>query len=188
MIPDTLITFAYLREQVWLHATPKGYGAKGGKWAAAAAAIAREYRATSVLDYGAGQGGFAEALRCAPLGLDVREYDPAIAGKDLLPDPADLVVCTDVLEHIEPALLPNVLAHLRELTVKAAFLVVALDPSNKQLTDGRNAHLIQESPVWWSAQISAAGFVLVPIDSVPMPPHYTELKRAKRWIAVGVPA
>jgi hypothetical protein len=191
MIPDSLISLGYLKEQVILHASPRGYGGKGGKWAPTAAALAREYGALSVLDYGTGQGHLAMALRCAPLGLDVREYDPAIVGKDILPDPADLVVCTDVLEHVERDRLPAVLAHLRSLCLKAAFLVVALDPANKVLTDGRNAHLIQESPCWWEAQVTAAGFTVLPqsrLTGLPFPVAYgIPEKREKRWIAVVLP-
>lgn len=191
MIPESLISFGYLKEQVLLHASPRGYGGKGGKWAPAVAQLAREVGAASVLDYGCGQGLMAMALRCAPIGLEVAEYDPAIAGKDVLPDPADVVVCTDVLEHVEPDRLPAVLAHVRSLCRKAAFLVVALDPTNKLLTDGRNAHLIQESPEWWAAQVAAAGFTVLPqsrLELLPFPVAYgIPEKRSKRWIAVVTP-
>ena len=43
------------------------------------------------------------------LTFEIKEYDPAIPGKDSLPEPADIVVCSDVLEHIEPNYLLNVL-------------------------------------------------------------------------------
>jgi hypothetical protein len=51
-----------------------------------------EHRLTSVLDYGCGKGCFIAAL---PPGrrYTIEEYDPAIPGKDSLPQSVDLVVC-----------------------------------------------------------------------------------------------
>jgi len=184
------ISKRYLELQRELHARPKGYGAKGGKWAETVAALAAQVSAGSVLDYGCGSGGLARRLRDLPAGrhLRVSEYDPAVAGKDKHPSFADLVTCTDVLEHIEPERLVAVLTHLLMLARKAVFFVVALDEANKILADGRNAHLILESPEWWASTITAAGFTLRDIDGLPLPVHYSPEKRSKRWIAVGIPA
>jgi S-adenosylmethionine:diacylglycerol 3-amino-3-carboxypropyl transferase len=74
------------------------------------------------------------------------------------PEPHDIVVCTDVLEHIEPDCLDDVLADIRRCTKKAALLVVATRPAMKTLSDGRNAHLIQEDFKWWEPHIEKAGF------------------------------
>lgn len=103
----------------------------------------------SVLDYGCGRGALREAL-----GDIVREYDPAVPGKDALPDRADMVVCTDVLEHIEPERLDAVLEHIRNLAIKAVMFVIATRPAQKTLSDGRNAHLIIESAAWWREKLS----------------------------------
>lgn len=104
----------------------------------------------AVLDYGCGQGKFKKVL--GP-GYDVREYDPSIKGKDGRPAPADVVVCADVLEHIEPALIDNVLSDLRNLTRTVAVMVIATKPSAKILADGRQAHLIVEPASWWRRRI-----------------------------------
>jgi hypothetical protein len=101
-----------------------------------------------VLDYGCGQGSLARAI-----GDRVKEYDPAIPEKAAAPAPADLVVCTDVLEHIEPDCLAHVLDHLRDLTLKACFVVIATRPAMKFLADGRNAHLIIETDAFWRKQL-----------------------------------
>ena len=82
------------------------------------------------------------------------EYDPAIVGKDQEPEPADLVVCTDVLEHIEPDYLDEVLLHLRTKVKKRLFFAISLRPAGKTLADGRNAHLIVESAEWWLDRLS----------------------------------
>lgn len=178
MIPETYISMAYLREQVILHARPKGYGGKGGKWAPVAADLVRRFGARSVLDYGCGEGQFAEMFGRLGVGATIEEYDPAIRGKDVLPAPADLVVCTDVIEHVEPEKLTHVLAHLRGLTRIAALVVIATRPSGKTLTDGRNAHLILENDAWWAAQLALAGFIVEPEDLSP------SLKPSREFVAV----
>ena len=64
-----------------------------------------------------------------------------------------MVCCIDVLEHIEPDLLDNVLDHLAALTEGIAFLSVDTGPAIKTLSDGRNAHLIQQQLTWWLPKI-----------------------------------
>jgi hypothetical protein len=85
--------------------------------------------------------------------LKIREYDPAIPGKDGEPEAAEFVVCTDVLEHIELDCLDEVLDHIRWLAGKYAFLNIATRPAVKVLPDGRNAHLIIESADWWKTRV-----------------------------------
>lgn len=94
---------------------------------------------TDILDYGCGKG---------KLGLG-KKYDPAIPEFSTDPDPADLLVSTDVLEHIEPDLLDNVLIHMKSKMKKQGFLTIGCSPASKKLPDGRNAHLIVRSPDWW---------------------------------------
>jgi 2-polyprenyl-3-methyl-5-hydroxy-6-metoxy-1,4-benzoquinol methylase len=176
---ERLISPAYRAEQAILHADPRGYGGKGKKWADVVEAVARERACSSILDYGCGQGSLGLALRLR--GWEVREYDPAIAGKDGRPSFADLVVCTDVLEHVEPELLDNVLAHLRGLARKAVWCVVSTCETAKTLSDGRNAHLTIEPAEWWVARLTAAGLTICP------PPSIARDRSDKEWIAVLLP-
>jgi 2-polyprenyl-3-methyl-5-hydroxy-6-metoxy-1,4-benzoquinol methylase len=185
-----LISWDYLCTQRVLHASPQGYGGKGKKWVETVVALLDRFHATSVLDYGCGQGTLATALRARNVpGLRIAEYDPAINGKDGYPSFADIVTCTDVLEHIEPEKLQNVLGHIHKLTRKAALLVVALDEANKTLTDGRNAHLILQPAGWWAEQVTKAGFTLTSPEYLPLPYAYSSNpeKRTKRWITVATP-
>ena len=108
-----------------------------------------QFKPTTVLDYGCGQGALGRSLD-----REIAEYDPAIEGKSTMPAPADLVICTDVLEHIEPDLLDNVLDHLRDLTKSALFAVICTRPAKKFLADGRNAHLIVEPWEFWKQKLS----------------------------------
>lgn len=140
-----------------LHAAPRGFGASGAKWADTVLAYATESGCLSILDYGCGQGKLAEVLREYGWS-DVREYDAGIPEKDALPEPADFVVCTDVLEHVEPECLDNVLAHIRSVTLRAAFFCISTQPAHKLLADGRNAHLIVAEPSWWADRVYKAGW------------------------------
>ena len=62
--------------------------------------------------------------------------------------------CIDVLEHVEPHLLDNVLTDLRRVTKNVGFFTVHTGPAVKTLSDGRNAHLIQQSATWWLTKLS----------------------------------
>jgi hypothetical protein len=138
-----LISPAYLEQNKQLHSEP-GYGTKGYHYAKEIIPLANALRSADILDYGCGQRTLEKAL-----GLPIRNYDPCIPGLDSPPEPADIVVCTDVLEHIEPDCLDAVLDDLKRVTRHLGFFVVDTRPAVKILPDGRNAHLIQEPAEWW---------------------------------------
>ena len=143
------ITEDYRKANQRLHESNSKYGTSGAKWTKKAAELISQTKAASVLDYGCGKGLLKAGLPEA----NIREYDPAIPGKDAEPQPADLVICTDVLEHIEPDCLDDVLSHLRQVSLRYAFVNIATRPAVKSLEDGRNAHLIIEAPAWWKTRI-----------------------------------
>lgn len=143
-----LISEEYRALNGQLHAAGN-YGVSGHKWADDVRQLADICAARTILDYGAGQCTLAKSIR----DKTVLCYDPAIPEISDIPDPADLVTCTDCLEHIEPDCLDAVLDDLQRLTLKAVFLVVATRPAKKILADGRNAHLIQEPYSWWLPKI-----------------------------------
>lgn len=155
-----LISPAYLETQRILHASPRGYGGRGDKWAGVVLQVAMAYEASSILDYGSGGGSLKRALSGHSSLIRIDEYDPAIPGKDGPPDFADMIVCTDVIEHVEPDRLDAVLAHIRGLARKVIWMVVSTKPSNKVLADGRNAHLIIRPGRWWKKRFIQAGFTL----------------------------
>jgi hypothetical protein len=59
----------------------------------------------------------------------------------------------DVLEHIEPDCLENVLDHLAKLTECVAFITVHTGPAGKTLPDGRNAHINQQPMSYWLSKL-----------------------------------
>ena len=137
------ITEAYRELNRQLHTDNETYGTGGHKWADMIGSLATEMKTTDVLDYGCGK----QTLR-AKLPYVVG-YDPCLAGLDEQPLPSDLVVCTDVLEHIEPDCLEFVFDDLVRVTGCTLFAVVATRHAEKTLADGRNAHLIIEDAGWW---------------------------------------
>ena len=150
---NMLITPEYRELNAKLHDRNPGYGAgyASSTWYPHISQFAKLLNASSILDYGCGKGQLGKSLSA----WVVKGYDPAIPGRDDAPEPADLVVCTDVLEHIEPECLDAVMDDLKRLTIKGIFLTVALHPASKFLEDGRNAHLIQQKSEWWLPKIQA---------------------------------
>ena len=141
------ITPEYLEQNRALHA--KGnYGVSGQRWAPTMHQICAKVGSRDVLDYGCGQRTLERAL-----GFPIRNYDPCIPGLDAEPQPADIVACTDVLEHIEHDCLDAVLDDLKRVVRKVGFFVIANRPAKKILPDGRNAHLIQEGVEWWKPKL-----------------------------------
>lgn len=134
-----------------LHRENPHFGNGGHKYAETVQAIVKGFGDANptVLDYGCGKGTLQEALPFA-----IFQYDPAIRGKDELPRSADLVVCTDVLEHVEPDKLPFVLDDLKRCVRQIGFFVIHLGPAMKSYPDGRNAHLIQEPLEWWEMKLT----------------------------------
>ena len=148
-----LISEAYRKEQVLMH-TLKAYGKSGGKWWQQVCELIDKHECRTWLDYGCGTGKLAANVRKTGLSVLIEEYDPGVVGKDVpISASFDLVTCLDVLEHIEPECLDDVLADLWRLTGKIAFVVVATRPAGKELPDGRNAHLIVQPWEWWLAKL-----------------------------------
>lgn len=147
-----LISDGYLAQNKALHQSEDSYGRSGWRWADTVLRLREETKSNSVLDYGCGKGVLGDALG-HPNWL--REYDPAITGKDIAPlTVSDLVVCTDVLEHVEPEHLDGVLDHIHSLSRVAVMLVISTVPAVKTLDDGRNAHINLHDAKWWREKLA----------------------------------
>lgn len=165
-----LISKDYAELNRQMHARPE-YGVEGQKYAAIVRGLAERARTYDILDYGCGK----RTLECA-LGFPIKNYDPAIEGLDADPEPAQLVTCTDVLEHIEPECLEAVLDHIRSLTLGVAFLAIAVKPAQKLLPDGTNPHKIVHPWEWWMPKLQSRWRMIQFLDM------------GKRFIFAGTPA
>ena len=149
MSDATLISEEYRKMQQQLHKNPD-YGVASVQFAPMVAQVLEATRANELLDYGAGKGRLGIALKQnLKRPLAIRHYDPAIPEWSAPPAPCGFVACIDVLEHIEPLLLDNVLNDLQRVTADVGVFTVHTGPAVKVLPDGRNAHLIQQPPAWW---------------------------------------
>tara|TARA_Y100000593_G_scaffold79484_1_gene148002 strand:- start:2954 stop:3508 length:555 start_codon:yes stop_codon:yes gene_type:complete len=152
-VSGQVISDGYREEQKSLHEDPN-YGVASKEFAPLVAAVIGDIGARQILDYGSGKGRLRESLaEHIDQPIDISEYDPAIPGKDDPPEPSEMVVCLDVLEHIEPDLLDNVLDDLKRTTQRLILMTIHTGPAKKFLTDGRNAHLTQEDMDFWLPKI-----------------------------------
>src|SRR5690242_17345849 len=94
------ISDEYQKLNYQLHRHEPLYGGNSAGRAVGVAKFVEIAQAKTLLDYGCGKGTLKPALQALCPTLDIREYDPAMPGKTALPQPADAVVCMDVLEHI----------------------------------------------------------------------------------------
>lgn len=162
----TLITEEYRALNRHALETSEKYATSGHKMADIIWPFVMQREAKTLLDYGAGRNLLNEALakraQEAGYAIELRAYDPCVPALAAEPEGAEFVTCTDVLEHIEPECLGDVLAHLRHLTRGTAFLSISTKPArNTVLADGRNPHLSLHAPEVWVAKLYNAGFRLV---------------------------
>jgi uncharacterized Rossmann fold enzyme len=149
VMSQNVISQEYAKLNKDLHTARPDYGIGGAKYAELVTRLREKCKCASVLDYGCGKGMLARSLK-----FPIWEYDPGVPGKDAPPRPADLTICTDVLEHVEPEYLDFVLGDLARCTRKIGYFVIHTGPSGKTLADGRNSHLIQQGEDWWNDQLS----------------------------------
>jgi hypothetical protein len=154
MTQSQTISAEYLALQKELHQNPN-YGVASIGYAPLVKKLLEASGAGSLSDSGAGKKNLEKALhQLGKTDFDYRPYDPAFPeyGK---PQPADLVCCIDVFEHIEPDFVDSVISELSSITQKIGFYSIASGPAQKFLSDGRNAHLIQKPSSWWLPKLCA---------------------------------
>ena len=155
MTLDSLISNEYKKLLIEQH-EDRYWGGTGRQHADDIREWAAECNCNTALDYGS--SNHRDCLKrhfhyTYPGELLFYEYDPAVESKSGLPLPQDIIVCTDVLEHIEPELLDNVLEHMRDCMLKCGYFVISTIKAVQVLSDGRNAHLIVEDKEWWKAKL-----------------------------------
>lgn len=110
----------------------------------------------TILDYGCSRRRLRNSL---PVTMQnwLAEYDPGVPGFETPSWPRDLVVCTDVLEHVEPECLDAVLADLKRVTLNTLLLSVSTKHSEMTLPDGTLQHKIVQPAAWWAEKIAEMG-------------------------------
>lgn len=145
----SLITEEYRQMQAELHKNPN-YGVSSTIFAPIVDLVIEDHQLTELLDYGAGKCRLRDSLTQS---VKYYPYEPSNPEMSNKPEPRELVCCIDVLEHIEPDCLDDVLDDLQRLTLKYGLFTIHTGPAQKILPDGRNAHLIQEPWAWWKDKL-----------------------------------
>jgi hypothetical protein len=157
-----LITPGYAKQQQHLHDTTE-YGTAAIAYAPLVAQIIDKLQISHLLDYGCGsrtslaRAMFDRGSTARPKlehiqpghKFQYQAYDAGVERFSAAPIPAQMVTCIDVLEHVEPDCLDEVLDHLKSLTEAVLFCTVHTGPAAKVLPDGRNAHINQQPMSYW---------------------------------------
>ena len=131
--------------------------------------LVKENNCKTLLDYGCGKAIPYDKNRCKE--VDLRHpiqklcnlksfdlYDPAYEKYATLPDKKyDIVVCTDVLEHIAEQDIDYVLTEILSRSKKIVFLNISCQPALKHFKEGKfkgkNVHISVFDPSWWGHKI-----------------------------------
>ena len=147
-----VISDSYRRLNAIAHRDP-AYGTAARAHAPLVQAVIDQCGATSLLDYGAGK----QVLRDLVTVDEYRAYDPAIPEIADAPDPADVVYCGDVMEHVEPEHTNAVLADVVRLARTAAVFVISTKPASRLLDDGSTAHRNVQPRIYWYRRLKGLG-------------------------------
>lgn len=104
------------------------------------------------LDFGCGQSTLSDVL-AQDLGIKNYKYEPSIKELSTIPvDSVDLVINTDVLEHIPEDILDNVLEEIKSHS-ETVFFNIHNGLAFEVLSNGENAHCTVYPPEWWKKKL-----------------------------------
>ena len=113
----------------------------------------------TILDYGCGKAKFHSILfnnrkvPGSPMGVSITPYDPAVTKFSKKPTGQfDLVMCIDVMEHVQEDKIDEVLKDIFSYSNKI-FLTITCYPAKQILTNGKNAHYTIKDPDWWKEKL-----------------------------------
>jgi hypothetical protein len=145
---DNLISPEYQKLLEEQHTKFPEWARSGSKFKGRIFALIDSIVPSTIIDYGCGKGVLAQEIFNA-YKIKVDKYDPAIPEFSARPTPAMLLICTDVLEHIEEDKIDDVMKHIAGLFLKASYFIVHTGDCGHRLADGRPAHILQRSQEWW---------------------------------------
>lgn len=109
--------------------------------------------ATSVLDFGSGTGALKTSLN-NKYNIDIDEFDPCYDGKRNIPNTQyDLIITTDVLEHLYEDEIENFFEEILSLQPKFMYHAISTRKAHIHLPDGSNCHKTVKNNEWWKSKI-----------------------------------
>lgn len=107
----------------------------------------------SILDYGCGKGTLIDDIQKRYPSIRCYKYDPSITEYDTIPvAQADMVLNTDVLEHIPVDNIDDVLRNISSITQNVYFNLHH-GRASTVLPNGENAHCTVRSPNWYRKKL-----------------------------------
>jgi len=121
--------------------------------------LIKENNIKTILDYGCGKAKFHSILfnnrkvPGSPMNISITSYDPAVAQFSNKPTGQyDLVLCIDVMEHVQEDKVDEVLKDIFTYSNKV-FLTITCYAAKQILTNGKNAHYTVKDPDWWKEKL-----------------------------------
>jgi hypothetical protein len=121
--------------------------------------LIKENNIKSILDYGCGKAKFHSILfnnrklPGSPMDINISKYDPAVAQFSKKPTGTyDLVLCIDVMEHVQEDKVEEVLKDIFSYSNKV-FLTITCYAAMQTLPNGKNAHYTIKEPDWWKEKL-----------------------------------
>jgi len=160
-----VITPQYKEILLALH-SKYGWGFTAGKYAGdTVMELLKEYpEIKTILDYGCGEGSLKKWISDAGIAdIEWTQYDPGVAEFSARPEGKfDLVITTDVMEHVEECMLNDVLDDLRGFTKRFLYNEIACYFSGAIFGDGvykgQDLHINLKAPDMWKYRLQHNDF------------------------------
>ncbi len=121
-------------------------------------ALIKDNNCQTILDYGCGQAQCHKDKKIRGAIL----YDPYVDSYSVKPEGSfDLVICTDVLEHVPEDEVGKVLIELMNYTNKVLYLAICTKAAGKKFSNGENVHVTIKPKEWWESMLSTAKDIMI---------------------------
>lgn len=142
-------TINYIEEYKKLHSTNSTFGTSNIEQLKFINLIIEYIKPNTILDYGCGKGTLINELRDIYPNIKFYGYDPAVPEFSTLPTGKfDLVINTDVLEHIPENTIKEVITQIKNCS-NNVFFQLHHAKASQILPNGENAHCTIKPPKWY---------------------------------------
>ncbi len=143
-----LFSKAHIEHQKKVHQDCPSYGETSLIFAPMVSELIESNNVKDLLDYGAGQGKLASQLQLSEL-INIQVYDPAFESHKTPPQPAEMVVCLDVLDNVESDKVDLVLDDLCRLTKRIGFFSINTTTGDDLGDTKQNTSKTIRPVEWW---------------------------------------
>lgn len=149
----SIIDSNHIRQYEELHRSDPSYGSTSLKFIDEVCVMIDFMKPSSILDYGCGKGTLIDELEKRYPSIRCHKYDPSIPEYNTIPvNHADMVLNTDVLEHIPVDDIDEVLESISSITQNVYFNLHHSRAAHV-LPNGQNAHCTVRSPNWYRRKL-----------------------------------